>query len=144
MAANQRETRAVAEQPSPALRTDTMAYEVATDLRELRVFVCAGATARGLSPERVELLALAVSELATNTLQHTAGGGRVRLWADGDQLFCDVVDQGPARAFGRGMPAADAVRGRGLAIVEKICDEVAVLGVSEGTVVRIRLALRAG
>ncbi|MEV4822213.1 ATP-binding protein [Micromonospora sp. NPDC049275] len=141
MAANQRETRAVAEQLAPALPTDTMAYEVATDLRELRAFVCAGATARGLPAERVELLALAVSELATNTLQHTAEGGRVRLWAEGDQLFCDVVDQGPTRAFGRGMPAADAVRGRGLAIVEQICDEVAVLAAGEGTVVRIRLAL---
>lgn len=141
MAADRRETRGVTEQPSPALRTDTMAYEVATDLRALRAFVCSGAIARGLSAERVELLALAVSELATNTLQHTADGGRVRLWAEGDQLFCDVVDQGPARAFGRAMPAADAVRGRGLAIVEQICDEVAVLAASEGTVVRIRLAL---
>ncbi|MCF0095024.1 ATP-binding protein [Micromonospora sp. MH99] len=141
MAADQRETRTVAEQPSPALRTDTMAYEVANDLRALRAFVCAGAVARGLPADRVELLALAVSELATNTLQHTSDGGRVRLWAEGDQLFCDVVDRGPARAFGRVMPAADAVRGRGLAIVEQICDEVAVLTASEGTVVRIRLAL---
>ncbi|WP_410813650.1 ATP-binding protein [Micromonospora sp. 067-2] len=120
---------------------DTMAYEVATDLRELRGFVSTQALAQGLAPHRVELLALAVSELATNTLQHTTGGGQVRLWAEADQLFCDVVDQGPARTFGRDMPAADAVRGRGLAIVERICDEVAVLSRPEGTVVRIRLGL---
>ncbi|GAB3933699.1 hypothetical protein GCM10027614_05230 [Micromonospora vulcania] len=39
------------------------------------------------------------------------------------------------------MPAADAARGRGLAIVEQICDEVAVLDGPEETVVRIRLGL---
>jgi anti-sigma regulatory factor (Ser/Thr protein kinase) len=89
----------------------------------------------------VELLTLAVSELATNTLQHTTGGGWVRLWAEPDQLFCDVVDQGPTRAFGRSMPAVDSVRGRGLAIVEQICDEVAVLTSPGETVVRIRLSL---
>ncbi|MEH1165236.1 ATP-binding protein [Micromonospora sp. CPCC 205539] len=120
---------------------DTMAYQVANDLRALRAFVSTRALARGLSPHRVELLALAVSELATNTLQHTTGGGHVRLWAEADQLVCDVVDRGPTRAFGRGMPAADAVRGRGLAIVEQVCDEVAVLTRPKETVVRIRLGL---
>ncbi|MEK8105703.1 hypothetical protein NKG94_12165 [Micromonospora sp. M12] len=42
----------------------------------------------------MELLTLAVSELATNTLQHTTGGGWVRLWAEPGQLFCDIVDRG--------------------------------------------------
>ncbi|MGV9213801.1 ATP-binding protein [Micromonospora sp. RB23] len=140
MAADRRETHAVAEEPPSVPGTDTMAYEVAADLRALRAFVCDGATARGLSVERVELLVLAVSELATNTLQHTTGGGRVRLWAEGDQVFCDVVDQGPGRALGRDMPAANAVRGRGLAIVEQVCDEVRVFTTGGGTVVRIRLA----
>ncbi|MET8282219.1 ATP-binding protein [Micromonospora sp. NPDC005174] len=139
MATDRRETHAVAEEPAFASRTDTMTYEVASDLRALRAFVWDAATARGLSAERVELLVLAVSELATNTLQHTVGGGRVRLWAEGDQVFCDVVDQGPARALGRDMPAANAVRGRGLAIVEQVCDEVTVRAAPEGTIVRIRL-----
>ncbi|WP_433533908.1 ATP-binding protein [Micromonospora sp. CA-249363] len=138
MAADRPHAHAVADEP-PSV-PDTMAYEVAADLRALRAFVCHGATARGLSAERVELLALAVSELATNTLQHTTGGGQVRLWAEGDQVFCDVVDQGPARTLGREMPAANAVRGRGLAIVEQICDEVRVLAAEDGTVVRIRLS----
>ncbi|WP_307850662.1 ATP-binding protein [Micromonospora sp. H61] len=139
MRGERRET--VAEQSVPTHAADTMAYQLATDIRALRAFVSAGALARGLSAERVELLTLAVSELATNTLQHTTGGGWVRLWAEPDQLFCDVVDQGPTRAFGRSMPAADSVRGRGLAIVEQICDEVAVLTSPGETVVRIRLSL---
>ncbi|WP_406079696.1 ATP-binding protein [Micromonospora sp. NBC_00858] len=141
MPSDRREARNVAEQYASARIPDTMAYQAATDLHALRAFVCTGALARGLPPHRVELLTLAVSELATNTLQHTTGGGRVRLWAEADQLICDVVDQGPMRAFGRDMPPADAVRGRGLAIVEQVCDEVAVLAEPEGTVVRIRLGL---
>ncbi|MCO1594734.1 ATP-binding protein [Micromonospora sp. RHAY321] len=141
MPGDRREIRTIAEQSTSAHSTDSMAYHAAADLRALRAFVCAGAVARGLSPQRVELLALAVSELATNTLQHTTGGGRVRLWAEADHLICDVIDQGPMRAFGRDMPPAEAVRGRGLAIVEQVCDEVGVLAMPEGTVVRIRLGL---
>ncbi|MFF5054754.1 ATP-binding protein [Micromonospora sp. NPDC000663] len=139
MPADRREI--VTEQDASAPATETMSYQVATDLRALRAFVCAGASARGLAPHRTELLALAVSELATNTLQHTTGGGQVRLWTEAGHLVCDVIDQGPARALGRPMPAAEAVRGRGLAIVEQVCDEVALFGAPEGTVVRIRLEL---
>ncbi|MGW2624711.1 ATP-binding protein [Micromonospora taraxaci] len=139
MPAERRDT--VIEQSVPAQFADTMTYQVATDVRALRAFVSATALARGLPPHRVEVLTLAVSELASNTLQHTTGGGRVLLWAEAGHLFCDVVDQGPTRAFGRSMPATDAVRGRGLAIVEEICDEVAVFTNAGETVVRIRLTL---
>ncbi|WFE99712.1 ATP-binding protein [Micromonospora sp. WMMD964] len=139
MPAERRDT--VIEQSVPAPFAETMTYRVATDVRALRAFVSAGALARGLPPHRVELLTLAVSELASNTLQHTTGGGRVVLWAESGHLFCDVVDRGPTRRFGQGLPATDAVRGRGLAIVEQICDEVTVLTGAGETVVRIRLAL---
>jgi anti-sigma regulatory factor (Ser/Thr protein kinase) len=88
----------------------------------------------------VDLLALAVSELATNTLQHTSGGGRVRVWSDAGQLVCDVADGGPVVSFGE-MPPPDAVRGRGLAIVQRIADEVAAITSPDGTLVRIRMNL---
>ncbi|WP_200212866.1 ATP-binding protein [Micromonospora coerulea] len=127
--------------PAPSTTPEIISYAEPTDLKAVRAFVCSRALARGLPTHRVELLALAVSELATNTLQHCTGGGWVRLWAETGRLVCEVVDQGPVRALGRSMPAADAVRGRGLAIVERICDEVSVSGGPSGTVVRIRLAL---
>jgi serine/threonine-protein kinase RsbW len=121
--------------------TDAMSYAEADDLKALRAFVAARALALGLPASRVDLLTLAVSELATNTLQHTTGGGRVRVWANAGQLICDVVDRGPTRSFGRKMPEADALRGRGLAIVERVCDVVDTAVVAEGTLVRIRLNL---
>lgn len=114
-------------------------YHEAGELGALRAFVQAHALALGLPEARTDLLTLAVNELATNTLQHTTGGGRVRIWADAGQLVCDVVDQGPPRTFQRTMPAADSVRGRGLAIVERICDQVETISGPDGTTVRLRL-----
>jgi anti-sigma regulatory factor (Ser/Thr protein kinase) len=124
-----------------AAPSDTMSYAVADDLTTVRRFVRSLALALGLSASRTDLLVLAVSELATNTLQHTTGGGLVRVWADAGQLICDVVDGGQAWAFGRGMPPADSVGGRGLAIVELVSDDVVATAGPEGTMIRIRLDL---
>lgn len=55
------ETAQLVEQSFPAPVADTMAYQVATDVRALRAFVSTGALARGLPPHRVELLTLAVA-----------------------------------------------------------------------------------
>ncbi|GAA2623255.1 hypothetical protein GCM10010399_63130 [Dactylosporangium fulvum] len=128
----------------PAARTrraDTASYTAPADLTVVRTFVCARAVALGLPPLRAELLVLAVNELATNTLQHASGGGTVRLWAEAGRLYCEVLDGGPMRTFGRDMPPADAPGGRGLAIVERICDEVTAFAAPGGTVVRMRLDL---
>jgi serine/threonine-protein kinase RsbW len=122
--------------------SDEMPYSSAADLGAVRTFVRARAVALGLPVARVEVLLLAVNELTTNTVQHTAGGGRVRVWDDGRHLVCDVVDGGPVPTFGRVMPPPDAIGGRGLAIVERICDEVSAAPVPEGTRVSLRLRLR--
>ncbi|GGQ50620.1 ATP-binding protein [Couchioplanes azureus] len=125
----------------PPLVADSLAYHEPADLSTVRAFVAARAVALGLGDARAELLVLAVSELATNTLQHTAGSGRVRVFAQPGMVVCDVVDQGPLREWGRPMPAADALGGRGLAIVAHVCDEVETAAVEDGTRVRIRLRL---
>ncbi|GAA1621884.1 ATP-binding protein [Actinoplanes couchii] len=126
---------------SLAESTDGMSYAVPDDLRRVRAFVTERAVALGLSEDRIDVLTLAVSELTTNTLQHTSGGGHIRVWAEDGQLVCDVVDRGEDRPFGRSMPSAEAVRGRGLAIVERVCDSVHTASVPGGTLVRICLDL---
>ncbi|GAA2703033.1 ATP-binding protein [Actinoplanes palleronii] len=120
---------------------DGMSYTEPDDLRRVRTFVTERAAALGLAPSRIDLLTLAVSELTTNTLQHTGGGGHIRVWAEDGRLICDVTDGGGPRPFGRAMPSAEAVRGRGLAIVERICDSVSTSTVPGGTLVRISLNL---
>ena len=127
--------------PAISGRLFEMSYTKPGDLARIRAFVRAHAGELGLTEMRADLLTLAVSELATNTLQHTAGGGRVRLHAEPGRLLCDVIDQGPMRLLGRAMPAADALRGRGLAIVERLCDEVGITAEDGGTRVRLMLLL---
>lgn len=120
---------------------DSMAYDAVTDLPDLRAFVCARAMLLGLPPSRAEMLELAVSELATNTLLYTVGGGHVRVWVEAHQLMCEVVDQGPPPRFGRAMPPPDAERGRGLPIVEQVCDGVSTATAPGGTAIRLRFNL---
>lgn len=117
---------------------DGMAYGEPGDVAVVRSFVRSAAVNRGLSAARAELLVLAVSELATNTLQHTTGGGRVRVWSHGHQIVCEVTDGGAARSIGQ-MPAADSQRGRGLAIVRRVVDAVSIYAGPGGTVVQMRM-----
>jgi anti-sigma regulatory factor (Ser/Thr protein kinase) len=122
-------------------RTDWMAYGAIADLPLLRDFVAARAMSLGLPRERADLLRLAVTELATNTLLYTVGGGRVRVWVEAGQLMCEVVDRGPAPQLGRPMPPPEAERGRGLAIVERVCDEISTATAANGTTIRLRFSL---
>ncbi|GAA3301194.1 MULTISPECIES: ATP-binding protein [Dactylosporangium] len=125
----------------PARPVESIGYRLVGDLAAVRAFVTTRAVALGLSRDRAEMLTLAVNELATNTLQYTAEGGEVQLWSESGQIYCDVLDQGPVLTFGGDMPAADAVRGRGLPIVEMVCDHVAAFAVARGSVVRLQLGL---
>ncbi|MFF5219302.1 ATP-binding protein [Micromonospora sp. NPDC000442] len=119
-----------------------VAYGDVADLPLVRAFVRKQAHRLGLPVDPVEALAVAVSELVTNTLQHTTAGGQVRIWADDAFVYCDVSDSGAMRTFGRAMPAADAERGRGLAIVERLCDGVTAFSELGSTVVRLRFVRR--
>jgi len=127
--------------PTPATSPAEVIYRAPGDLALVREFVRAEAERIGLSRVRADLLAVAVSELATNTLQHTDGGGVVRIWGEPGRVRCEVVDGGEPPGFGRAMPAADQPRGRGLAIVERICDEVAIHPDGDGTAVRLGMFL---
>jgi serine/threonine-protein kinase RsbW len=132
----------MADTPGGSVRPayDSMTYARVTDLAAVRGFVRSFALALGLPAIRIDMLALAVNELTTNTLQHTSGGGRVRVWAEAGQLVCEVSGPGRVPPFGQ-MPPPDSVRGRGLAIVARIADEVTTVPVADGTAVRIRMNL---
>ncbi|GAA0389386.1 hypothetical protein GCM10009541_35590 [Micromonospora gifhornensis] len=119
-----------------------MPYRVVDDLPLVRAFVREQAHRLGLTADSTDALAIAVNELVTNTLQHTGGGGQVRIWCDDASVYCEVVDSGPMRTVPRAMPTPDAERGRGLAIVARLCDEVTAYAEPDCTIVRLRFAVR--
>jgi serine/threonine-protein kinase RsbW len=84
---------------------------------------------------------LAVNELVTNAVQHGGGRGGVRLWRTAGALWCEVSDQGPGippnRLDRRWLPPATASGGRGLWLVGRLCDDVAISTSDRGTTVRV-------
>ncbi len=111
--------------------------EVAT----VRRFIADHAGRVGLSPGRTADLVVAVNEVITNTIRHASGRGTIRLWHDGDAVVCEARDDGCIRdpLVGRQRPTAEQASGRGLWLVNLLCDLVQVRSSSTGTVVRLRV-----
>jgi anti-sigma regulatory factor (Ser/Thr protein kinase) len=112
-------------------------------LGELRRRAVAHAAHAGASPARTGDLALAVTELATNSLRHGGGNGRLRLWTDGASLVCEVADTGHISdpLVGRRRPTSRQLHGRGLWLVQQLCDLVQVRTEPGSTVVRVKVPL---
>jgi anti-sigma regulatory factor (Ser/Thr protein kinase) len=95
----------------------------------------------GLSHGGAQDLVAAVSELMANSLRH-GGGGVLRTWDDGDALLFEVVDAGVIAdpLVGRRLPPPNATKGRGLWLVNQLCDLVELSSdKGSGTTVRVRM-----
>lgn len=128
--------------PEPSVPAEELAFERGS-LDDVRRFVTGRARSVGLPPVRIDDLVLAVHELAANSLRHAGGGGVVRLWSDGTALVCEVRDAGviDEPLVGRVRPHAEQENGRGLWIVNQLCDLVQVRSSAAGSVVRLRIDL---
>jgi anti-sigma regulatory factor (Ser/Thr protein kinase) len=114
-------------------------------LRALRAFVALHAVEAGMDLERTADLVLAVNELGANSVQHASGHGTVRLWRDGDQLVCQVDDDGHIidPLVGVRTPNNFDDASRGLWVVNQLCDLVQIRSSADlGTRVRVHMALR--
>jgi anti-sigma regulatory factor (Ser/Thr protein kinase) len=130
--------------PEPPAGAGTLELPIGdASLGVLRRRVVAHAAEAGASPVRAGDLALAVTELATNSIRHGGGHGRLRLWADGASLVCEVADTGHITdpLVGRGRPPRRQLHGRGLWLVHQLCDLVQVRTEPGGTVVRVKVPL---
>lgn len=75
---------------------------------------------RDLAPEDLQVVLLAVSELATNAVRHAGTGFLLRLVPAGaDALRIEVEDGGGGVPVAK-MPPATALHGRGLLVVEAL------------------------
>jgi anti-sigma regulatory factor (Ser/Thr protein kinase) len=93
----------------------------------------------GLPEEQVEILELAASELATNSIRHGGGAGTVALWLEPGAVVIEFSDAGHLAdpLTGRLRPPLDSVGGRGLYLVHQLCDLVQVRSSPGGTTVRV-------
>jgi anti-sigma regulatory factor (Ser/Thr protein kinase) len=113
----------------------------ARSLGGLRSLVRDRAVAAGFGEERASDAAAAVNEVASNSVRHGGGQGVLRIWADADTLICEVSDDGriDEPLVGRTRPPIDARGGRGLWMVNHLCELVQVRSLATGTTVRMHI-----
>jgi len=112
----------------------------------LRSAVAAHGDRLGLAGERLGDLLLVAHELASNSVRHGGGKGRLRLWAANGAVYCEVEDRGggfstDATAVGYAAPAPGASNGRGLWLVRQLSDTVDIRTGVAGTAIVARIAL---
>jgi anti-sigma regulatory factor (Ser/Thr protein kinase) len=130
--------------PNPPGRTDDLSFETPASLFDVRRFVAERARHAGLDPSRTAALVLAADEVAANSVRHGGGGGTLRVWRTDDDLVCEVRDEGQLSTsplIGRELPAKERVDGRGLWLVNQVCDLVQVRSFSAGCVFRLVMHL---
>lgn len=124
--------------PPPPAGAASMPYETSAELAAVRAFVRKHA-AEVLAAGRAAELMLAAHELAANTLKHTPGGGRITVWSEPGLMVCQVDDSGHLAnpLAGQLPPVPLGPGGRGLLLVNQLCDLVRVHTGPGGTSIRV-------
>ncbi len=127
--------------PRPPVHAEALGYS--GDLRPVRSFVASRAKCAGLTAPRLPDLVLAVSELAANTLRHTDGGGIVQVWQTGEEIICQVADTGQITdpLARHRAPSDELLGGKGLWLVNQVCDLVQARTGQAGTTTRLHMRL---
>lgn len=93
-----------------------------------------------LPPDLMDSAVLGVSELVSNAILHARSGARVELDLDDSRLLVLVTDRGSHAVPTRQDVDITANRGRGLAVIDLLCDAWAVEQTARGTTVWFELA----
>jgi anti-sigma regulatory factor (Ser/Thr protein kinase) len=130
--------------PSPPAEREELAY-TAHGLGAVRSLVARRGAEAGLEETTREDLVLAINELVTNSVQYGGGGGTLRIWSEPGALVCEVRDRGfiDDPLVGRLPPPVDQHGGRGLWLVNHLCDLVQVRSSPDGTTVRVHMRVAA-
>ena len=128
---------------APAAEADALTYAGTEGLAAVRGLIALHAEREGLDRARTADLVLAVDELATNTLRYARGEGLLRVWRDDATLIVEVADSGHIAdpLAGRDCPPPTELGGRGLYLVNQLCDLVQLRSSPEGSVVRLHMQL---
>lgn len=111
-----------------------------TDLAEVRRRVEEAAEAVGVPSLDVAALVVAASELAANSVAHGGGAGILRIWTEPGKLSIEIQDGGwiVDPLVGRLRPTMTQEGGRGLWMVNQLCDLLQIRSGEDGTVVRLQ------
>jgi anti-sigma regulatory factor (Ser/Thr protein kinase) len=120
---------------------EVMEFDEIATVRTIRAVVGERAVELGIDRDRASDLMLALHEVAVNSLRHGGGRGTVRTWADEVAFVCEVSDDGHIREplIGRIRPLATQLSGRGMWLVNHLCDLVQVRSSAAGTTVRMHM-----
>jgi anti-sigma regulatory factor (Ser/Thr protein kinase) len=126
--------------PPPGGRIQELTF-TGEDLGTLRQALFARAREFELGHERAEELVLAANEVASNSVRHGGGRGTMRMWSEQDTLLIEIHDRGHIEEplATRSCPAPDHPDGRGLWLVNELCDQVEIRSSSEGSVIRLHM-----
>lgn len=108
-------------------------------LQAVRAEVIRHATLYGIGQDRTDDLALAAYELAANSVRHGGGDGELRLWREPGAIVLEVADAGEVEdlLIGRREVSSAGGSGRGLWMVNHLCDLVQLRSSGRGTTVRV-------
>jgi len=126
--------------PGPPAPAATLVFS-GDQLRSVRSFAIEHARYAGLAKDRLIDLEMAVNEVATNAVAHSPGPGTIRAWSERDAFVCEISDPGSFTnpLAGRIPPPAGSGRGRGLLLVNHVCDLVRLYTSGLGTTIRLHL-----
>ncbi|HEY2307351.1 MAG TPA: sensor histidine kinase [Streptosporangiaceae bacterium] len=125
--------------PAPPAGAQALGYE--TSLRPVRDLVASHGAALGMAADRITNLVIAAGEITANTLRHTSAGGTFWIWHTGEEIICQVQDQGwiadPLAGRQRHSPEDS---GHGLWVVNQVCDLVEIRSSqAAGTIIRLHM-----
>jgi len=128
--------------PDPLPEARKLGFDPET-LSPLRALVRGEAESAGFERSRAEDFALAVSEVAANSVRQAGGHGTLRLWREPAAFVAELQDGGSIDdpMVGRVEPAPHPDGGQGLWLANHLCDLVQVRSFPDGT--RVRLHMRA-
>jgi anti-sigma regulatory factor (Ser/Thr protein kinase) len=127
--------------PEPPTPPSTLLFD-ASGLSGMRALVAALSGEAGLGRQRAGELQVAVNEIATNAVRHAPREPAVlRVWTEETGMVCEVIGSSVLtdRLAGRVPPALTSDRGRGLLLVNYLCDLVHVHTDERSTTVRVHM-----
>ncbi len=109
------------------------------ELGAMRSWLSIRALETGLAVARAQDLILAAHEVASNSVIHGGGGGRLQVWIDDSSLICQITDHGSISdpLLGRLPPASERASGRGLWLANNLCDLVQIRSANGETMIRL-------